>query len=135
MLVVDTCIVVDIADDDPEFGIASAHCLAANLKNGLAVSPITYIELAPMFAGSARLLEEFLNGLGVEFDTVFDAVDKSTAFSAWARHISSRRAGKSKRRPVADALIGAMAIRHDGIITRNGDDFLSFYPDLSVVEP
>jgi hypothetical protein len=36
---------------------------------------------------------------------------------------------------VADALIGALAARHEGIITRNGPDFRSFYPNLRIVDP
>jgi predicted nucleic acid-binding protein len=36
---------------------------------------------------------------------------------------------------VADVLIGALALRHDGLITRNGDDFLALYPKLRIVDP
>lgn len=135
MLVVDTCILIDIADDDPQFGRRSAQCLATYLPDGLVISAISYVELAPVFDGSPRILETFLSGLGVEYDQGFGMVERSTAFSAWARYISSKRAGQASRRPVADALIGAMGMRHDGLITRNAKDFLAFYPDLPIVTP
>jgi hypothetical protein len=32
-------------------------------------------------------------------------------------------------------LIGALPVRHDGIITRNGAYFRSFYPSLRIVDP
>lgn len=135
MLVVDTSVLIDISEDDPEFGEGSAECLAERLEGGLTVSPVTYVELAPVFDGSRRLLDQFLAGLGIDGSAIFDMADRHAAFSAWARHISERRARKAGRRPVADVLIGALALRHDGLVTRNGDDFLALYPRLRIVDP
>jgi predicted nucleic acid-binding protein len=135
MLVVDTCVLVDIADDDPTFGLASARCLAALLEQGLVISPVSYVELGPVFDGSSQLLEEFLDGVGVDRNEAFTVEDRVTAFRAWARHITEKRARRARRRPVADALIGALAMRHDGIVSRNGTDFRSFYPKLRVLDP
>lgn len=135
MLVVDTCVLIDIADDDPEFGESSAECLAARAEEGLTLSPVSYVELAPVFDGSRRLLDEFLEGLGLETTAVFDKADRQAAFSAWVRHISERRAGRAGRRPVADVLIGASALRHDGLITRNAADFRALYPALPIIDP
>jgi len=135
MLVVDTCVLIDIADDDPEFGMPSVACIDDNLDGGLVVSPVTYIELAPVFDGSRRLLEEFLDGLGVDRSATLDLASQHAAFAAWARHVSERRAGRTDRRPVADVLIGALATLHDGIITRNTDDFRALYPTLPIVDP
>lgn len=135
MLVVDTCVLIDVADDDPNYAESSTACLARHLPGGLVLSPISYVELAPVFDGSTQLLDEFLVGTGVDVSEVFSAGDRVTAFRAWARHITSKRSGQSRRRPVADALIGALAARHDGIMTRNGAEFRSFYPQLRVVDP
>ena len=135
MLVVDTCVLIDVADDDPRFGQRSADCLAERVGEGITLSPVSYVELAPVFDGSRRLLDEFLAGLGIEGAGAFDVRDREIAFSAWARHISERRAGRSSRRPVADVLIGALAMRHDGLITRNGDDFMALYPRITIVDP
>ena len=135
MLVVDTCILIDIADDDPEFGRMSADCLVRHTAEGLIVSPISYVELAPVFDGSARRLDEFLAGLGVDAGAAFDLRDRKAAFSAWARYTHVRRAGIAPRRPVADALIGALGVRSGGLITRKAADFNRFYPKLRIVDP
>lgn len=135
MLVVDTCVLIDIADDDPEFAEPSVDCVARRLKEGLVVSPVSYVELAPVFDGSRRLLDQFLAGLGIEASVPFDRRDRDVAFSAWARHVSERRSRRVARRPVADALIGALAMRHDGLMTRNGGDFLTLYPKVRIVDP
>jgi predicted nucleic acid-binding protein len=135
MMVVDTCILIDIADDDPVFASASVECITRYVPEGVLLSPVSYVELGPVFDGSTQLLDEFLAGIGVDASEVFTAVDRTTAFRAWSRHITEKRAGRARRRPTADALIGALAARHDGIITRNGTDFHSFYPNLRVVDP
>jgi predicted nucleic acid-binding protein len=132
---VDTCVLVDIADDDPEFGAPSAECLAQHLEQGLAISAITYVELAPVFDGSSRLLDTFLSGVGIDNIEAFDARDRHAAFQAWGRHVSEKRAGQVRRRPVADALIGATAARSQGLITRNGKHFRSFFPNVPIIDP
>jgi predicted nucleic acid-binding protein len=135
VLVVDTCVLIDIADADPEYAEVSVRCVEEHIDGGLVISPITYVELGPVFAASRPLLDEFLDGLGIDRSAAFDLVDRDAAFASWARHISSRRARRAGKRPVADALIGALALRHDGLVTRNGDDFRSFYPKLRIVDP
>ena len=135
MIVVDTCILIDIADDDPTFATSSIDCLSRHLAEGVLLSPVSYVELAPAFDGSTQLLDEFLAGVGVDASETFTANDRVTAFRAWSRHIREKRATRARRRPAADALIGALASRHEGIITRNGADFSSFYPGLRIVDP
>lgn len=135
MMVVDTCILIDIADDDPVFAGASVECITRYVPNGLLLSPISYVELAPVFDGSTQLLDEFLAGVGIDSSEVFTSTDRVTAFRAWSRHITEKRAGRARRRPAADALIGALAARHNGLITRNGTDFVSLYPSLRIIDP
>lgn len=134
MFVVDTCVLVDIADDDPEFGLSSATCLAGHLTTGLTISPVTYVELAPAFDSSPRLLDEFLEGVGIAVVADFNADDRRNAFVAWASHVSKRHARQVPKRPIADVLIGALGLRFSGLITRNVADFARLFPKLIVVD-
>jgi predicted nucleic acid-binding protein len=109
--------------------------LARRLASGLHISTVTYVELAPVFAGAARLLDEFLLGLGVVCEEAISEPARQAAFSAWSRHLTAKRAGAASRRPVADVFIGAMAMQHDGLITRNAKDFKSLFPKLHVIVP
>jgi hypothetical protein len=59
--IVDTCVVLDVLENDPDFGMPSAMLLEARLGDGLAVSPVTMIELAPAFAGDLRAQKRFLD--------------------------------------------------------------------------
>jgi predicted nucleic acid-binding protein len=133
-LVVDTCVVLDVLEGDPRFGLASAECLARWLDDGLVVCPVSYVELAPAFGGSAPLQDEFLGGVGISTVSWTDA-DTRLAHGAWAAHVARRRTGQAALRPVADVLIGAFACRFGGLITRNPNDFRAAFPDLRIVEP
>jgi len=62
--VVDTCVLIDVLEDDPMFGLASALTLDEYETDGLIVCPISFAELAPAFEGDPGLQEEFLAGIG-----------------------------------------------------------------------
>lgn len=136
--VIDTCVLLDIRLNDSTFGRPSAACLAHLLPQGLAITHITYIELAPAFRGETALLDAFLDRVGVAHQAFPGAVegltpawteaDTAAAFTAWHHLTQARRAsgGTLPRRPVADLLIGTMARRFAGIVTRNTAHFRAF---------
>lgn len=135
MWVVDTCVIIDILEGDPSFGVASARCLTSYLSFGLVLAPVSYVELAPTFGGSKSRQEAFLNGVGIHYAEPWMQEDTLEAHRAWCRHQERKRAGLVKRRPVADVLIGAYAQRRHGLITRNEKDFRLLYPKLNVHVP
>lgn len=133
--VVDTCILLDIGLDDPEFGEASETLLFRKAKDGLVLCPVTFVELAPAFAGDLSALRKFLANLSVDYTELWQNQDTDKAARAWARHIARRRerAARSAKRPVADVLIGSFALRFDGLLTRNTSDFRQLFPSLRLV--
>ena len=90
--VIDTCVIIDILDDDPEYGVASAKLLRDKLRDGLLLCPVTYVELAPAFDGSAALQDTFLAGLGTDWRQPWAWQDTKAAHTAWNRHVAGRRA-------------------------------------------
>lgn len=132
---VDTCVLIDVAEADPKFGAASARLLQAKLREGLVVSPVSYAELAPVFDGSLEMQDEFLSAAGVSFDAPWKHEDTLAAHAAWWSLVRRRRGRPAPRRPIADVLIGAMACRVGGLITRNGRDFAPLFPDLAIRDP
>lgn len=121
--VVDSSVLLDIRMNDPEFGLTSATCLAAHLSNGLAIAPMTYVELAPAFEGDASIQDAFLGQIGVEWLTSWTWADTEIAHRLWAEHVQRKRAGQGIKRPVADVFIEAFAKRFQGLITRNPKHF------------
>ena len=133
--VVDTCVLVDVFEGDPEFAGGSADALDALSPEGLVVSPVTFVELAPAFHGDIEGEREFLAALGIETDSAFDDDVLLAAHRAWHRQILRKRAGDAPKRPVADVLIGALAMRRSGLLTRNVVDFRALFPALRIRVP
>jgi len=135
--VVDTCILLDIGLDDPAFGKASEVSLQDKVEEGLVICPVTFVELAPAFAGDLGALRRFLSALAVDHAELWQEQDTEKAARAWSRHISRRRehSPHSAKRPVADVLIGGFAMRFDGLITRNTTDFRKLFPGLRLIRP
>jgi hypothetical protein len=133
--VVDTCIVIDVLDHDPEFGRASALLLDKMAPEGIALCPVSYVELAPAFLGDPRRQNEFLDGTGIQYAIPWSWQDTRNAHKAWERHVNLYRQRKALRRPVADMLIGAFADGRRGLLTRNAVDFRLAFPKLKILEP
>lgn len=133
--VVDTCVLLDIFEADPDFAVSSADAMDRLGKDGLAIAPVSYIELAPAFHGDHSAQDEFLSELGIELDfgSTRDAV--LAAHKAWNEHIARKRTGNVPRRPIADAMIGAYALQKGGLLTRNPSDFRSLFPRLRIETP
>ena len=133
--VVDTCVLIDILVNDPEFGRPSAMCLKRHLSDGLVISPISMIELSPAFAGDLRLQQEFLRLCGVAYNVNFRSEDVELAHEAWNLYVQERRLKRVPKRPVADLMIGAFSSRFEGLITRNQGDFEPWLSGLKLVVP
>ena len=133
--VVDTCVLIDVLVEDPQFGLSSAQILDACFEEGLLICPMTYAELSPALQGDRALQDEFLAGVGVDFRQDWVWADTLRAHQAWNEFIRRRRSGQLPRRPLADVLIGAFATRFQGLITRNPEDFTKLFPSLPLRVP
>lgn len=133
--VVDTCLLIDVAIADPQFGAASARLLDQQRPSGLALCPISYIELSPLFNGDAITQNEFLFHVGVAPGDQWTSADTLESHQGWQRYVTRRRAGQAPKRPLADVLIGAFASRFEGLLTRNLNDFRHIYPQVTLISP
>ena len=133
--VVDTCVVIDLVERDGEFSAASAAALSSKLDDSLVIAPITYVELAPVFDGDIERQNAFLRSAWIDFDFAGNGDAVLAAHRAWYGHVMRKRACTSKKRPIADIMIGAYAMRKGGLITRNEDDFRSLFPNLTIFNP
>lgn len=133
--VVDTCVLIDVLEDDPQFGKKSARKLQSLLKQGLVLCPVTMVELSPAFEGDLSAQKRFLEMCGIDYHQPFTLADGENAHSAWNHYIQAKRKKQAGKRPVADLLIGGFAIRFDGLVTRNGTDFSRWFKALKIIEP
>jgi predicted nucleic acid-binding protein len=135
MWVVDTCVILDVFENDPQFGKKSAAFLEKMLPNGLAVSPVTMVELSVAFDGDIAEQKRFLEGAGISHAEAWSATDIEESHSAWNIYVTSRRTDKTPKRPIADILIGGFAVKRQGLITRNPQDFRRWFPKLTIRVP
>jgi len=133
--VVDSCVLLDIALNDAEFASASANMLDRLALDEIVACPVTIVELAPCFGGSQERIRTFLEQIGISGVWGWTADDTKAAVEAWARHIAFKQGGQERRRPLADILIGAFALRVGGLVTRNARHFSSVFPDLKISVP
>ena len=86
--VVDTCLVIDVLDADPEYGAISADLLDGTSTEGLLLCPVSFIELAPAFGGELKRQEHFLRQINVDYTQDWTWVDTCAAFAGWHRYIT-----------------------------------------------
>ena len=133
--VVDTCVLIDVLRGDETFGAASANAMQSKLHEGLTIAPLTYVELSPEFNGDIVAQNDFLDRIWIKRDFKYDNGTLLAAHKAWNEHIHRKRAGETRKRPIADIMIGAYAMQKGGLITRNEDDFRPLYPNLPIFNP
>ena len=133
--IVDTCVIIDILCGDANFAVASAKALDAKRNSGMAIAPVTYVELAPSFGGNADDQDAVLRDLGIDIDFGENRASIRLAHKAWFEHILRKRSGMAGKRPVADVLIGAYAMQKGGLVTRNEKDFRILFPKLEIFNP
>lgn len=133
--VVDTCVVIDVLEGDPAFGLSSARCLDLHRAEGLVVCPVSYAEMGPTFDGVRERQQYFLEQIGIDYLEPWRWLDTCSLHSAWGQYVALKRQGTSPRRPIVDIQIGAFATRFQGLVTRNAGDFRTVFPDLVILDP
>jgi len=134
MWVVDTCVVLDVFENDPQFGLSSAKLLQKLLADGLTICPVTFVEISAAFDGNLPEQKRFLEGMGIFHAESWTTADTDTSHGAWNAYVRARRAHRILKRPIADVLIGGFALNRRGLITRNASDFRRWFPDLLIRE-
>jgi len=133
--IVDTCVLIDIALADPKFGESSMRSLERHSGEGLAISPVSLIEIAPVFDGKIEELNQFIDFLGLNPLWSWQSTETMRAMEGWSEYVLQKRKNGAGKRVVADFLIRAFAERQGGLITRNPKDFRAYFPKLKIIDP
>lgn len=132
MLLVDTNVLVDVLEDDPEWADWSIGQLRAQSKiHRLAINPIVYAELSLTFS-TVELLYQTLDDLNL----VMIEIPRPALFLAGKAFVRYRRQGGKKSNVLGDFFIGAhAAVSGYPVLTRDTRRYTSYFPSVILIAP
>lgn len=132
MLLVDTNVLVDVLENDPEWADWSISQLRAQAKiHRLAINPIIYSELSLTFS-TVEALDRTIDDLGL---TVIE-LPRPALFLAGKAFVRYRRQGGQKSNVLADFFIGAhAAVSRYPILTRDTRRYSTYFAGVNLIAP
>ncbi len=132
MLLVDTNVLVDVLQNDPQWADWSIAQLRAQANlHALVINPVIYAEMSLSFS-TLEVLDEVVRTLGLEVREV----PRPALFLAGKAYAQYRRRGGSKDKVLPDFFIGAhAAVEGWPLLTRDASRFRTYFPTLEVLAP
>ncbi|MCZ2419945.1 MAG: type II toxin-antitoxin system VapC family toxin [Burkholderiales bacterium] len=132
MILVDSCVLLDVLGGDPVWAAWSQGQLDAWEERGpLLINPVIYAELAPGYP-EPDALESAIATAGLQYLEV----PKAALFLAGKAHQIYRRRGGGRPGVLADFLIGGhAAVLGAPLLTRDAQRFRSYFPGVRLVLP
>jgi len=129
---VDSCVLLDILTEDPEWFAWSAKALSEAVDEGLlAINPIIYAEISISF----DRIEDLEAALPANY-LLWKPLPPEAAFLAGKCFLKYRRRGGQRTAPLPDFFIGAhAAVEQMPLITRDAARFGTYFPKLSLIQP
>jgi len=132
MLLVDTNVLVDVLEDDPQWADWSIQQLRFQSKiHQLVINPIVYSELSLTFS-TVEALDQTIASLGL----AMIEIPKPALFLAGKAFVRYRRQGGTKSNVLGDFFIGAhAAVSGLQILTRDTGRYRSYFPSVVLLAP
>ena len=132
MVLVDTNVLVDVLQNDPQWAEWSiAQLRAQSTLHALAINPVIYAEMSLSFS-TLEALDEVVLTLALELREM----PRPALFLAAKAYALYRRRGGSKAQVLPDFLIGAHAVVEGWpLLTRDASRFRTYFPTLDVIAP
>ncbi len=130
---IDTSVLLDVLTGDPTNASRSEAAVRSAMASGaLVISDCVVAEIAPAFKDQAELID-FLQDWQLSF--VPSAREAALLAGAMFKRYLERR-GSTRRRVVADFLIGAHAMVHaDRLLARDRGYYRDYFDGLVLLEP
>ena len=132
MLLVDTNVLVDVLENDPDWADWSIGQLRAQSQiHPLAINPVIYAELSLTFS-TVEALDATLDKLGL----AIMELPRPALFLAGKAFMRYRRAGGKKSNVLADFFIGAhAAVIGCPLLTRDTKRYQRYFPGVKLIAP
>lgn len=131
-MLVDTNVLIDVLEDDPEWGNWSiAQLQAQSVIHKLVINPIIYSELSLTFSS----IEE-LDAALQDMDLPMLEMPKPALFLASKAFLQYRQRGGTKNNVLGDFFIGAhAAVSRLPVLTRDARRYITYFPTVQLVSP
>jgi predicted nucleic acid-binding protein len=132
LILVDTNVLIDIAQDDPVWADWSVSQLrAASLIGPLVINDVIYAELSVDYDDQSRL-DDFVARAGLRRQRIPD----QALFLAGKAFLRYRGAGGTRPNVLADFFIGAhAAVTGMPLLTRDVRRYRSYFPTVALIAP
>ena len=132
MLLVDTNVLVDVLENDPEWADWSIGQLRAQSKvHRLAINPVIYSELSLTFS-TVEALDTTID----ELRLAVIELPRAALFLAGKAFVRYRRHGGTKSKVLADFFIGAhAAVARFPLLTRDTRRYTAYFSDVKLIAP
>jgi predicted nucleic acid-binding protein len=132
MLLVDTNVLLDVLQDDPQWSDWSIGQLRAHAQvHSLVINPVIYAELSLSFS-TIEALDVVVTRMSLQMQDI----PKPALFLAGKAFLQYRRRGGTKAQVLPDFFIGAhAAVKGWPLLTRDANRFRTYFPAMVVVAP
>ena len=132
MLLVDTHVLVDVLQDDPQWSEWSIGQLRTQASiHELVINPVIYAELSLSFSTF-----EALDKVVATLELALHEIPRPALFLAGKAYLQYRRRSGGKTQVLPDFFIGAhAAVQGWALLTRDASRFRTCFPTLQVIAP
>ena len=132
MLLVDTNVLVDVLQDDPQWAEWSISQLRAQASvHQLVINPVIFAEMSLSFS-TLEALDDVMVTMGLELREI----PRPALFLAAKAYAQYRKRGGTKQQVLPDFFIGAhAAVEGWPLLTRDVTRFRTYFPGLEVLAP
>jgi hypothetical protein len=132
VLIVDTNVLIDVFEDDPDWSDWSVGRLREHsVVRALVINPIIYAELSMAFSKIEKLDAEI-----AALDLQVQEIPRPALFLASKAFAKYRKLGGTKTNVLADFFIGAhAAVIEAPVLTRDPARYRSYFPTIRLITP
>ncbi len=129
---VDSCVLLDLFTDDPNWGEWSENILEKYSKtNTLYINSIVYTEISIGF-DKIEDVEKVISGLGIK---VLE-IPREALFLTGKTYLKYRKNKGTKNSPLPDFFIGAhVSVEKFDLITRDMNKYITYFPQVKLIHP